>query len=92
MILWYTMLNTPWVGALNMHGIVICKRRFWSIAMTCAAMLSEMSCKCKIIAISDEFDEGVYMATLRHQQSGAAKEVEFMSVSALIESIKSGEI
>ncbi|MEN8219553.1 MAG: hypothetical protein ABFS56_25025 [Pseudomonadota bacterium] len=57
MILWYTMLNTPWVGALNMHGIVICKRRFWSIAMTCAAMLSEMSCKCKIIAISDEFDD-----------------------------------
>lgn len=48
----------------------------------------------KIIAISDEFDdqEGVYMATLRHQQSGAAKEVEFMTVSALIKSIQSGEI
>jgi hypothetical protein len=46
----------------------------------------------KIIAISDEFDEGVYMATLRHQQSGAAKELEFMTVSALIKSIHSGEI
>ncbi len=48
----------------------------------------------KIIAISDELDdkEGVYMATLRHQQSGAAKELEFMTVSALIESIQSGEI
>jgi hypothetical protein len=48
----------------------------------------------KIIAISDELDdqEGVYMATLHHQQSGAAKELEFMTVSALIKSIQSGDI
>jgi hypothetical protein len=48
----------------------------------------------KIIAISDELDDkkGVYMATLRHQKSGAAKEIEFMTVSALIKSIQSGDI
>jgi hypothetical protein len=48
----------------------------------------------KIIAISDELEDeaGTYMATLTFQKSGAAKNLEFMTVSALINSIKSGHI
>jgi hypothetical protein len=48
----------------------------------------------KIIAISDELNDkaGVYMNTLRLQRSGAAKNVDFMSVSSVIKSIKSGKI
>jgi len=48
----------------------------------------------KIIAISDELNdsEGIYLATLHLQKSGAAKDLEFMTVSTLIQAIQSGEI